>query len=282
MVLFFEPGGKYLAISVTGYACELLCDYCRGRWLRGMIPAPTPSELERVLGKLARRGINGILVSGGFNREGYLPVERFIHVLREFKKQYPHVVVSLHSGLMPLELLEELTDVVDVIDLEIPLTRSQRVQMHIAYSIREYLMFALRAQALKFRVVPHLLLGLPGNSALEEMRNAVYIAATLRPIIAVLLYYVESLESPRCVIERLRRVALAIKRYVGGLSLGCMRPLHIKSREYTLYTLLTRVANPSPVLRRYFQGEVLRYCCSAPLAEPFIGTNCSRSMCIPS
>ncbi len=279
-MLFFEPGNRYVAISVTGYACELLCDYCRGRWLRGMLPAPTPGALAKLLAKLAKSGVTGILVSGGFNREGYLPVERFIPVLERFRKEHPDVIISMHAGLMPLETLEKLTSIVDIIDFEIPLTRAQRLQMHLTASLREYLLLAARADALGFRVVPHLLLGLPGSALAEEEAAAQYVALILKPRVLVLLYHVESLHSPRCIIERLRRVASAVKPYVGDLSLGCMRPRTIKSREFILYGLFDRAASPSPSLRRWFNASILPYCCSIPLEV--VDRICSNSACIPS
>ncbi|MEJ2041156.1 MAG: hypothetical protein P8X55_19850, partial [Desulfosarcinaceae bacterium] len=52
-ITFFLPGmvrlnghkGRYPAVSITGDACRLQCEHCRGRILAGMLPAESPRAL---------------------------------------------------------------------------------------------------------------------------------------------------------------------------------------------------------------------------------------------
>ena len=37
-VIAFIPSKYYIALSITGLQCELLCSHCKGRYLKGMIP----------------------------------------------------------------------------------------------------------------------------------------------------------------------------------------------------------------------------------------------------
>jgi len=61
---FYVPGmircdgvsGKYQAVSITGEACALQCEHCKGELLRSMIRAATPRALVDQCIQLAERG----------------------------------------------------------------------------------------------------------------------------------------------------------------------------------------------------------------------------------
>lgn len=106
-ITFYLPGmftldgvtGKYSALSITGSACMLQCDHCRGKILAGMIPAEDPEKLIAHCRRLARRGDHGVLISGGCDQAGRLPWGRFLTAIAQIKAE-TDLFVSIHSGLV--------------------------------------------------------------------------------------------------------------------------------------------------------------------------------------
>lgn len=106
-IAFFLPGmfiqngvsGKYPAVSITGSACDLMCDHCRGKLLEPMIPAAVPEALVETCLALERRGSCGVLLSGGCNRDGCLPWEPFLPAIKAIK-EHTRLFVSVHAGFV--------------------------------------------------------------------------------------------------------------------------------------------------------------------------------------
>ncbi|MCD6301035.1 MAG: radical SAM protein, partial [Staphylothermus sp.] len=118
MVLAFIPSKKFPAISITGTKCWLMCSYCMGRYLKGMNHVHSPDELMKTAEYYAERGAIGLLISGGFTREGKLPLKPYIKTIKEIKKKYD-LVISIHTGLIDKEEAFMLREAgVDIIDYE--------------------------------------------------------------------------------------------------------------------------------------------------------------------
>ncbi|MHA2086550.1 MAG: hypothetical protein ACXABD_22645, partial [Candidatus Thorarchaeota archaeon] len=63
--------------SVTGMACSLMCDHCEGRLLKGMEPALDPETLLQKCTEAKEKGGEGVLISGGSDARGHVPLARF-------------------------------------------------------------------------------------------------------------------------------------------------------------------------------------------------------------
>ncbi len=112
----FFPRVKYPAVSITAASCQLKCKFCMGNYLEGMIGASTPKQLYDVARFLTSKGARGILLSGGFNLEGVLPIMPFLQIVKEIKKDFD-LVVSVHSGLVDKDLATQMrNNKVDVVD----------------------------------------------------------------------------------------------------------------------------------------------------------------------
>jgi uncharacterized radical SAM superfamily protein len=94
--------GDYPAISITGKRCSLQCDHCKGQLLRTMPPAITPEALVEKAIDYEKKGCPGILITGGCDRDGRLPWERFLPAVHEIK-QKTNMFVSAHSGIIDAE-----------------------------------------------------------------------------------------------------------------------------------------------------------------------------------
>ncbi len=84
-------------ISVTGTKCSLNCHHCGRHYLKHMTPATTNEQLvERCL-KLQRRGIPGIVLSGGSRPDGIVPLDEFADGIHEVKGRTDLTILA-HTG----------------------------------------------------------------------------------------------------------------------------------------------------------------------------------------
>ena len=79
--------GKYPAISLTGNECELKCDHCKATTLQSMIHAESSEILMEKASQLAKNGNHGILISGGCDHNGCLPLQDFIPAIQKIKEK---------------------------------------------------------------------------------------------------------------------------------------------------------------------------------------------------
>lgn len=160
-IIAFYPGKNFPAISITGSHCGLMCDHCRGVYLRDMISATSPEELLRVASSVINQGAEGILLSGGSNSKGRVELDRFVPAIKEIKKR--GLKVNVHTGLLTSDAISFLMEAApDCFSVDI--VGDEKVIKHIFHleaSPADYLnsMELLFDNGAK-RVVPHFCLGL--------------------------------------------------------------------------------------------------------------------------
>ena len=91
---------RFAAISVTGSHCDLRCAHCKGRLLESMIPAEDPKTFLQVAERLRLDGAHGILLSGGADKQGEVPLSKFIPAIKAIKGKDPQFKVIVHTGLI--------------------------------------------------------------------------------------------------------------------------------------------------------------------------------------
>jgi len=72
----YSPASSFPAVSVTGTGCDLMCEHCKGAHLKGMMHIGGPEDMIRLVDRLAASGGSGMLVSGGCDNSGRVPVLR--------------------------------------------------------------------------------------------------------------------------------------------------------------------------------------------------------------
>lgn len=100
---FFEP------VSVTGKACQLNCKHCGGIILETMRAARTPEELLQLGENLASQGCKGLLVSGGADKRGVVPLREFGPVMKKLREEQG-LVLAVHTGLVDREMAQVLAE----------------------------------------------------------------------------------------------------------------------------------------------------------------------------
>ncbi len=270
--LGFFPKGKFVEISITGHKCPLNCPMCGGKWLRGMKSVKSPEELVLLAKHLMKQGVKGILVSGGLDKRGKLPIRPFEWALREMKKM--GLFISVHTGVVGREEATILSRAdVDLADYELILDmnaihKSKGLHLRPEDFIRG--MELLLENGIE--VVPHVTVGLPGSSngwiklasdiiSELEIRRSVVLAFIPTP--GTLL---EREDSPK--IEDIVE-SVGIMKKSSRVSLGCMRPPWLKEKlDIKLLGIVDRIANPHP----HLNIKKVNACCSIPdrLIEEFM------------
>ena len=98
---------NFLSLSVTGTSCSLNCEHCDGQLLKGMESTLTPESLFERCQEIKNQGGEGVLISGGSDSEGYVPLERFGKAIGRVKNELDMQVV-VHTGLVTPETAYQL------------------------------------------------------------------------------------------------------------------------------------------------------------------------------
>lgn len=173
--------GRYPAVSLTADKCELGCKHCAGRLLETMLPATTPEELLRLGQRLWQKGEKGMLISGGSDREGRLPLGRMVPAIERLSQE-TGLYITAHVARLDQDTAKALKAagvrqaLIDVVGD----AGTAREILHQPWGLagQEETLASLAAAGLE--VVPHLILGLHGGRMRGE-RQALEIAAQADP-----------------------------------------------------------------------------------------------------
>ena len=157
---FSNDPRRFVPISLTGAACALNCEHCRGRLLETMRPALTPDALVALGRRLVETGCQGVLISGGADREGQVVFDGYFDALAELKAL--GLVVIVHTGLTDAETARRLKEAgVDqaLIDVIGDRETARRVY-HLDKGPADYAAALEALCAAGLEVIPHVVVGL--------------------------------------------------------------------------------------------------------------------------
>lgn len=181
-----QDPGRFVSVSVTGTACALQCDHCQSRVLEGMIPTNGKGLFE-LAGELAARGTRGLLISGGCDKRGRVPLLRHVPDLKRIRSELG-LTIRVHPGLPDEETAAALGEVdldgamLDVIGA----AETIREVYHLEVGVEEYEAVLARLARHGVPLVPHIILGLHYGRLLGEWR-ALEMIARHRPKFLVLV-----------------------------------------------------------------------------------------------
>jgi uncharacterized radical SAM superfamily protein len=100
---------NFPSLSITGTSCSLMCEHCNGRLLTGMEPTLTPKTLFKRCKEIKTLGGEGVLISGGSDSTGHVPLDRFGGAIRRIKHEL-NLRVVVHTGLVTPETARLLAE----------------------------------------------------------------------------------------------------------------------------------------------------------------------------
>lgn len=224
------------------------CKHCERRYLEQMLACQTPDDLFKTCKRAAADGARGVLLSGGYNSEGYVPFEPFVDAIERVKRE-TGLFISAHTGLTPGWLARELGragvdqayfDLIgddETIKLVLGIDRTVKDYAHTIKALRHSLP----------HVAPHICIGLHAGEIRGE-EKALEIAAGIKPSVLVMLVLVPTPgtgfelvagPSPEEVGEVIGRARTKLPETT--LTLGCMRPRDGRRTELELQALYSGV-----------------------------------------
>ncbi len=230
VILACYPHPNFPTISITAGGCALNCKHCNRQYLKQMIPCPFPDLLVKTCLKFAENGVKGILLSGGYNSEGYVPYEEFIDAIETIKKE-TGIFISAHTGLVPDWLAKKLGRAgVNLADFDL-IGDDETIKSIIGLEKKtgDYLKTMKSLKKALPEVTPHICVGLHDGKLNGEFR-AVEMAAEINPKLLVFLSLIPTRNTPleECAappIQEIERVISFARERIpkAELALGCMR-----------------------------------------------------------
>jgi uncharacterized radical SAM superfamily protein len=96
---FYITSHLFPSISLTGSRCSLNCKHCGGTLLEQLIPCSSSTSLIVTARKLIDYGAKGILITGGCDPEGRVPVPAMAAAIKTIKDTTDLIVVA-HTGFI--------------------------------------------------------------------------------------------------------------------------------------------------------------------------------------
>ena len=277
-----KRANRFLPVSVTGSACALQCDHCKTKVLEGMVTLGTERDLFATAQRLRAQGTDGMLVSGGSQPHGGVPLAPHFEAMRRIREELGMRVV-VHSGVVSPRLAEGLADagvdgvMLDIIGAEETIREVYHLDLTPEDFDRSLELLADRG----LRIIPHIVLGLHYGRFLGEC-NALEMIAR-HPVSTLILVVLTPLVGtpmghlpPPPVAEVTDFFAVARARMADTrINLGCGRPMgeiKVALDRAAIDHGLNGIAYPAEGMVAYARERGLEpafheYCCSLTWAE---------------
>ena len=267
--------GSFSMLSVTGAKCDCRCAHCDGSILRSMLGADTAERFIRHVDMLVSAGCKGILVSGGSDASGSVPVLPCIDGITYAKKKGLKVLV--HTGLIDRATAFALKEA--GVDQALTDVIGNERTIHCVYGIdrtpEDYYRSMINCKEAGLEIAPHLVVGLHYGVILGEYNAIDMISRSHagRFILVVLTpkrgTYMQNIDPPAIddVLSVFRYAAEKLKNM--NIILGCIRPHFYSTRlEKAAVDLgFAAIAYPHPKTIKYsrergFRNIFYEECCS--------------------
>lgn len=275
---FCSSTKEFPTISITGNSCALNCKHCGGVVLQTMHPALTPQQLFALGSKLKAEGAKGVLISGGCLPDGSVPIEGFLPVLAQFKRELD-LTVFVHTGIVGKKAAVGLKEagvdaaLIDVIGSHETLQKTLNLNVGVA----DYGDSLHALTEAKLNVVPHVIVGLNDGELDGEFQALQTIADNSKPAAIVVIAFMpihgtEMAKTPPPQPLDIAKVAAAARSMFPNvpLLLGCMRPKDKSRGETDVMALkagVDGIAFPSDEAVEYAKNKGYKtayssYCCA--------------------
>lgn len=240
---------KFSAVSVTGRQCQLHCAHCKGKLLESMIPAENPEAFLQIAERLRTHGALGMLVSGGADKNGQVPLRKFVPPIAVIKEKYPEFRIIVHTGLIQRAIARELRKVgVDQILIDvIGDDDTIRKVYHLNKRVEDYEETLRMLKEEGHRLAPHIIIGHHFGEIKGEWRALEIVTRVgVETIILAVIKPLHPTEKSQVRIPRPEETSKisAIARILNPsvpIRMGCIRPAHPWKTEMERGAILSGV-----------------------------------------
>jgi hypothetical protein len=276
---FLIPQPRFPSVSITGAKCALKCEHCNGHFLSGMDNTDTPKKLKDYCSRLDAEGGVGVLVSGGSDPRGHVPLEEFLSAIT-WVKENTSLIVNLHTGLLNPRQAEEIASTgADVVSMDVVGSNDTIKKVYgLDATVQDYAetLINLRDAQVSY-LIPHVCAGLHFGEIRGEAR-ALEIIGNINPDIIVIIALVptrgtgmENVTPPSVEVIAKTVAAARLMHSDTSIAIGCMRPKAEKTLEERLAIQAgaDRVVLPSRSTVKYAHNEgfIVKHldgCCAIP------------------
>ncbi|MGD2250896.1 MAG: hypothetical protein PVF58_21055 [Candidatus Methanofastidiosia archaeon] len=238
-IMYYYPGKKFPAISVTGPHCDIMCPHCQGHYLKSMIWTDTPDELVATCKILEDKGVMGCLISGGCTMSGSVPVPyEALHTIREETE----LLLNVHTGLFTDTIIPELEKLDPYISFDLPTPTVIHELYHLDKTQNDY--FAALKSIIHLKVVPHVMVGLNLLEEIKTIKTLHYMGISSLVIIVFTPTKGTPFNTIPVSVDNVLKPIKVARSLFCELILGCMRP-RIKELEEQV-PLFDGVVAPTP------------------------------------
>lgn len=178
----------FMPVSITGRECELNCEHCGRRILASMKPTLSPEALYEYAREISKRGARGMLVSGGADSRGVVPIAPFLKTIGRVREEFQFNIVA-HVGVLDeptVRLMEEAKALdgamIDIVGSNDTLREVYHLKETTTDDFERSLDLLCR---FGIRTIPHVVIGLHFGRIRGEFRALEMIAS--HPVAAVVL-----------------------------------------------------------------------------------------------
>ncbi|MBM4425187.1 MAG: radical SAM protein [Chloroflexi bacterium] len=184
-----QHAARFVSVSVTGADCALACEHCQTQVLEGMTALPRfDGSLFDLCCALAEKGSRGILVSGGCDKFGRVPLLRHLPDLIRARRELGFTL-RVHPGLPDEETVAGLAEaeidgaMVDIIGDDATI----REVYHLQATVADYEAVLERLARHNVPSVPHVILGLHFGQMRGEWRALEMIQRRARKFLVLVI-----------------------------------------------------------------------------------------------
>lgn len=251
---FFHPGRRFPAVSVTGMRCELMCGHCRGKHLKGMADTSRSSDLLSEAERILSEGGTGILISGGCDAEGRVPLTDHTETISKISEM--GLGINVHSGFLTEHDASELVKAgVSRFSVDVhqdPLII--RNALHLDVGPEAYADTISNILVSGGVPVPHITAGFGTDDLVLSAEMAGKMG--IKDMVLLALVKTKGTDVENVSEEGLLRAIDVLKEMGFRVTLGCMRPRGYPDLEIkAIRKGIRRIANPSLRTMRWAEEE---------------------------
>ncbi len=278
----YIPNKRFPAISITGSECSLHCEHCNKKYLDGMEPILNNSDLKTFLTELHDKDGIGVLLSGGCQQDGSVPLLNYLDSIKEIKEE-TNLIINAHTGLLSEETAKKLAEVgVDIVSFDVNMDEDIIKDIyHLDKDLDDYKKAIGYMQKYGINIVPHICVGLYYGKLHKELESIKFIKESgINPSLIVLIALIPPKNSKTKFVRPdpldLAKI-ISIIRFVfpqSEISLGCMRPrgdVKVKIEKYAIEAGINRIEIPSKQTLKWAKERdpIITYdffsaCCAIP------------------